>query len=414
MVKNLMPELATLWSAERLLMRLEALLSSMPAAAVHWRCQAGLIEAVRSTELNDHILDPSTLLLALMQQQAARNRSDAGAVRLAESIWHAMVRASGSAEDFVATATIGGGGLLTVDAKGASVEPIRRPERMEWALEKIEHLGRCDSLPLLPRLAIVPQILREISGQPSPVAERLWIVMADQKWRRPNPLISAISKPKRMRGTLLLEQPNQARWVVGPASLLSARGPGIWNPSHPAFLERFVGNAEAWLRRQLDSLLSIARWEANQLTSFAHSGPDGARVRLAQMIAHTPILDAALVAQHLQVHERTARRLLNEAAEAGVIVELMGRYRIWAAPSLAQWARSTQQDRRQKKPKATRSATELTAGADCARPSEAGWEEDRAEKDARLQALMDNLETLSKRVLDLSKQTTTSVAPGAS
>src|SRR5690606_35786275 len=149
-----------------------------------------------------------------------------------------------------------------------------------------------------------------------------------------------------------------ARWIVAPASVLSVRGPRIWEPDHPGFRERFVRDAETWLRRQLDDLLAIARWEENQLKSFAHSGRDGARVKLAQMIAYMPILDAALVARHLEVHERTARRLLDEAAEAAVITEIMGRYqyRIWAAPSLAQWAHSTRMDRRERVPKATRSS----------------------------------------------------------
>lgn len=420
-----LPGLQSLWNAERLLMRLEAQLASLPRAAVHWRSQAGLIEAVRSTELNDHVLDPATLLLALMQQQAARSRSDAGALRQAEVIWHALVGATGSGADFVAASAIGGGGLLTIEAGQAYIDSVAPANRMEWALGSIDKLGRYRSQPLLPRLAAVPLILREMNGEPSPIAERLWLMLADHKWRRPAPIIS--SRPAlEVRGELVLDRPADARWIVAPASLLSLGGPGLWNPAGPDYREKFVRGAERWLNRELDNLLRIARWEANELTSFALSGRNGARVRLTRMIARMPILDAPMVARNLQVHERTALRLLNEAGEAKVLTELMGRYqyRIWAAPSLALWAQSTHQDRRRRPAKVGRwqdrdgrtGAPETGVAPRLPGPAEpaSGWESDRAEKDARLQAMLDDIDALSKGVLEIAKRTTNSVEAVAS
>lgn len=229
-----------------------------------------------------------------------------------------------------------------------------------------------------------------------------------------------------VRGDLVLDRPTDARWIIAPASLLSLGGPGLWNPASPDYREKFVRGAERWLNRELDNLLAIARWEANELTGFALSGRDGARVRLTRMIARTPILDAPMVARNLQVHERTARRVLNEAAEAGVLTELMGRYqyRIWAAPSLALWAQSTHQDRRRRPAKVGRwEDRDVRAGAQelggethlhvSIEPA-SSWESDRAEKDAKLQAMLDDIDALSKGVLDIAKRTASSVEAVAS
>lgn len=396
-----------LWEAERNLMRLEALLAAHPGPALHWRTHAALIEATRSVEMNDETLDAGTLMLALMGQQTALFRSDTVALRQAKSIWRSIC--APLSEDDLALAGAAGvssGGLVTIIDDQVFTDRPDEPEDFQWAIEALKKLGTAKSLPLLGRLAIVPTVLRLAVGMPTPIAERLWMVLADHQWRRPAPIFDVASDEPRaddISARPMLQAPVDAKWLVMPASIMNATGFGIWSLNDPRFQTQFMERAAAWLARECDHLISLVRWSIGPLAEFSDKGRSTSkRGQLAALIERMPVLDARFVAAQIGVDERSARRILHDAEGAGVLEEVSGRhhYRYWMTPSMAVWVDQSRTARVTRRFHDPRDSDEAPAP-----PLPVAAEIRRHDRDDDLQALFDNLDALSRNVLEKSNQT---------
>lgn len=324
-----------IWSAERTLMRLEALLAAHPQAALLWRIQTGLVESVRSAEMEEQVADRGRLLLALVGNPMPPIPAEAVGQRIAQTVYGMLCSAHMGTSLYQDAFDIDQGAQVSIYDGEVYLDRFQESVDLDWSMEAVRRLGADHHLPLLPRLAAIPALLRSTTGTPLPLTERLWIMLADNEWRQLEPVLVKSQPPVEP----LLRTPISARWLVSPASLLSHDGVGIWEPSHPHYLSQFMAKAERWLMREVDVLLSIIRWQSNKLAAYAEKGRGESRQHLVDLISVCPILDSEFVARRLRLHPRSALRLLQDAARDGIIDEVMGRYnyRIWATPTLANW-----------------------------------------------------------------------------
>lgn len=182
--------------------------------------------------------------------------------------------------------------------------------------------------------------LRMRTASLSPSAERLMMICADHSLRegRTGREITDILP----EGLGLSAEPGEPRWILLPATALSADGFRIWSPGSPQGLANLLTGLRREVGRGLGSLPVLRKWkrEAQALCSGKRAG---ASVRdLVHLVSRRPILTGAGVSDALGVTPRTALNLLNEATEAGLLEELTRRrsYRAWAAIPMAQRIRS--------------------------------------------------------------------------
>ena len=319
-----------LLSAETHAARVEGILLADPALAELWRMETSLLEAAASVGLEGERISTQGMVLRLTSGTAVEE--DTRAVEMALKLL-TVIRRPG--DPFGAPVAA----LRRIEAASAPIGQTRdEGDRLgDGELTLVVEAGRTWShVPILAGWRVAASYAFR-SRRSSPVAERLIFMAVEGAARHlqglsPDQRAGRDGLDERAGGLLM---PAAAGWIVPPSVSLTRTGFRVWSPM--TGLATFLEAATRSLSHDLGHLGTL-RHELARLTAMTSSAHG--RSRLGDLITYLkaqPVINSAMVMDHLGVTRRTALSLIGELVDAGCLSNLTARStsRFWALPSLA-------------------------------------------------------------------------------
>lgn len=299
--------------------RLEGALRADAELAALWRGQAAVQEACASAWLEDLPVTPEDLLCRGFRDRvgdADRDRASLTAAGLLRGL-HSPGPLETNPEEVLTR-------LWTL-AAGDRVPPFL-PEDFD-AVRAV--LAGAES-PILGALSVARLVGYATEGR-APAVERLAFVAADHALRGSGRFMLGEAEPH-----ALVAAPRGV-WVLQPALGLVDNGFRLWSVAGPERTAELLAGLSRTLERGLGALPMLRRWL--EQAGAASGGAHGAS-RLPQfldLLKTRPIVTGPGAAQALQITPRGAQKLIDQAAELGLVAKITPRatWRAWAVTPFA-------------------------------------------------------------------------------
>ncbi len=324
--------------------RLAAVLDARADLGALWRRMVALTEAAASLSL-EHIMvaEPDILRPRL---GLGTIRGEPQSARTAQAIYRVMLRPGailrepGAIFDHCIKAArmadlvdLEEGGRVEYPDDFAPEDWTIARESFAAAVRRI----RQEPMPVLLRALAIARAAALVMPERQPIAERLIFMAAESDLRRD----LAFSDPIVARNLDGLDARVDAGWTAPPSIALARGGFRAWSPATRTGWDALIERLSATLAQEVGRMVQLHAWSEKLDADFRGQTGKSRRADFGQLLRETPILNARVCAKALDVTERTARNLLDDAEAMGIVSQLTSRrsYRIWGVPALAQMIR---------------------------------------------------------------------------
>lgn len=329
-----------LYRAEARAARISATLEARPELGAIWRRSVALSEAVASLSMEHIGIQESDILNPALELSPAKGEPQS--VRAAQTLYRVMLNPpSLSADPAKALRSVliaaRMSSLVDEDLGGRVAYPddheVENWERAEahFAAAARQLLARRPP-PIIGALAL-SQTVATILPEPLPIAQRLLFMIAEHELQRGSLAADPIiADPQRG-----MVRSVSASWTCLPSLALTRPGMRSWAPETPTGRAEIITRIDGSLSREVGRLGPLHAWFQRLAEEFQGKSEKSRKSDLAELMSRTPVLSAHTVTQALRITDRSARRLLTEAEDLGLLVSLAPRraYRLWAIPELA-------------------------------------------------------------------------------
>jgi len=321
--------------------RIAASLDARPHVGAIWRRIVALSEAAASLGLEDIGVKESDIARPAMHMGIVQGEPQS--VTIARGIHRALLnppsiaRDPGAAFDRIFTTSYmsqlleGDSGPRVDYPVGYEVEDwVRARDAFALAAPKLLN----HPAPITLRALAVAQLAAGLAPQRYPMAERLLFSASESEMRKD----LVLSDPIISRSIEGLDRKVDASWVMLPSISLSRGGYRAWSPATHSGRTTVVDRMHHTLGAEAGRIGQVALWHERMLTKFHGKTKSSRRSDFSALVSQTPVINGSVVASALSVTERSARRLIEDATEMGLLKELTRRrvYQVWAVPALAE------------------------------------------------------------------------------
>ncbi|WP_167767274.1 hypothetical protein, partial [Jannaschia formosa] len=227
-----------------------------------------------------------------------------------------------------------------IDLSGPDEHPEQREDRERDARGQVTEIaaGVMAGLSTAPtpflgalRAAVT---LRAITLGAAPAAERLVFMAAEHALRGG----AGRTREDRSPGPVATLARIEAGWIFLPSAALTRNGFRSWQPGRPVGLHDLVEGLTGELDRAIGGLAPLRRWREG-VRQAAGARTKRSRLRdVVDLVIREPILTTPHLRDMLELSERAAFTLMDEAAAAGIVRLVTPRrsWRVWARPDMAE------------------------------------------------------------------------------
>lgn len=320
--------------------RLAAALDARPDIGALWRRMVAMSEAAASLGLENLTVPEADILRPALGLGPVAGEPQSA--RVAQEIYRVLIRPGSILQDpqGVYDRCLRAARMteLRDGRDGEVIDYPGRENESDWLEARSDFVAATKVAlahtkpPILQALAIA-RIAAETTPERLPMAERLIFCAVESDLRRD--LI--FSDPVIARNLDGLDVRVDASWVCTPSLALSQRGFRAWSPISEDGWSTLIMRMDHTLGRNAGRIAQIKAWSDRLSVEFRGKNAKSRRTDFASLLGETPIVNAKTVSSALDITDRAARNLIDEALEMGFIEPLTGRraYRLWAVPAMA-------------------------------------------------------------------------------
>jgi hypothetical protein len=314
--------------------RVSATLDHRPQLASIWRQCVSLSEAGANLSLEDVPVAEGDILDLMLGE--IPSDGDPQATRIAEAVYRALLSPGYMLSDpgYVFDRAHRAGRMSSlVDAhKGGRASYPEISHDPDWIEARDLFVRGAPRLlrgsgPISLKAISVAALLSEVAPERHPIAERIVMMSAESFLRQDlslrDPIISSAYKQ--------IASPTYAYWTLPPSLALSVGSFRAWSPGTPKGQAELISGLARTMQREAGRIGKIHAWMDKAKTEFVGTTRKSSKAAFVDLIITTPVLDAPTAMRALKVSDKTARNLLVEAQETGIVSELSSRrsYRVW-------------------------------------------------------------------------------------
>jgi hypothetical protein len=336
--------LLTFHTVEARSARISATLDARPELGAMWRRLVSLSEATANLSMEDVPVPEYDILSQALGSSMVSG--DPQSAQIARQIHSFLLRPgdilSEPGDLFDRAIQIGRLTSLVDEESGGRIAYDTAEEKSDWATcrQEFEQASKRilkHDAPVIFRLLSFSSYVSLILPERVPIAERLIFMAAESALRNKemlsDPFVGRLSSAE-------FDFRIKASWTLTPSIALSRGGFRAWSPASDTGRDTLVQRLNSALDYNVGHLAQLNSW-MQDIEAFTGKNKKSRKGDFSKFLLQAPIISAENIAEGVGITARSARQIMDDAADRNLVTLLTPRrsYRLWAVPVLAKMIR---------------------------------------------------------------------------